>query len=253
MDTGATRPALIGFGGAGDTQIEVVAKFSAGCDVGAGGLVAEAVASMLAADLGLPTPQAYLVKISPAFIEAITDPDTKALASRSVPICFGSRRLPQGVRPWIKGPDSIPAGSFGLAADIFAFDVLIDNVDRRLQNSNLLLTGSQMWIYDHERAFHSHMLIGWKPPWVEGSLEYLRNPGPDQHVLFEDLQGKAVDLTRFQRAWEGLSDERLQAYGDAIPPEWYNDFGLRVRALAHIAAVRANIVPALAEVIRVLR
>ena len=62
MGNGKTWPCLVsGLKPDGD-EMEVVAKFSAGCERQVGGLVAEAIAAMLAADLDLPVPEPVLVE-----------------------------------------------------------------------------------------------------------------------------------------------------------------------------------------------
>jgi hypothetical protein len=56
--SGKTWPCLLSCTRADGDETEVVAKFSAGCERQVGGLVAEAIAAILAADLDLPVPEA---------------------------------------------------------------------------------------------------------------------------------------------------------------------------------------------------
>ena len=63
MGTGKTKPMLLACTAPDGSDVEVVAKVSAGCERGVGGLVAEAIAAMLAADLDLPVPEPFLVRL----------------------------------------------------------------------------------------------------------------------------------------------------------------------------------------------
>lgn len=80
----------------GREEIEVVAKLSASCDMEVGALVAEAIAALLAADLDLPVPEPFVVRLDADFRATIPDPEIANLARRSSPIAFGSRKLPPG-------------------------------------------------------------------------------------------------------------------------------------------------------------
>ena len=77
-------------------EVEVVAKLSARCDRGVTALVAEAIAAMLAADLDLPVPEPFLVRLEPDFVDAIADSEVAAIARNSSPLAFGSKKLPPG-------------------------------------------------------------------------------------------------------------------------------------------------------------
>ena len=192
-------------------EVEVVAKFSAGCERKIGGLVAETIAAMLAADLDLPVPEPVLVDFDTGFIEIIRARD-RALAERigpSASVAFGSTKLPSGfaVLPQEK---AVPQTLRAQAADIFAFDALVQNPDRRPENPNCLLDGRSFAIFDHELAFMTQGIVGWRPPWQIGGLEMLK--GPIRHVFFGDLQGKIADFNRLKGAWQAITDARLQEY-----------------------------------------
>jgi len=250
MNSGKTWPCLMACERADGSEIEVVAKFSAGCERGVGGLVAEAIGAMLAADLDLPVPEPVVAAYDDALIEALPVTE-QAVAERlrsSTRAAFGSVKLPAGFSSLPIGK-SIPVAVRQHAAEVFAFDCLIQNPDRRPQNPNLLFDGRSLAIFDHEFAFMTTGIIGWQPPWQTGAL---RGVGPTAHVLFSTLSGRRYDWARLQGAWAAISDARLAEYRAVLPPEWAADAGVADAALALIAQVRDNIRPALAEVSRVL-
>jgi hypothetical protein len=250
MSSGKTWPCQLDCVRTDGSNVELVAKFSAGCERRLGGLVVEAIAAMLAADLDLPVPEPLLVSFDNDFIQCLPAAQAE-LAQRlraSSPVAFGSSKLPPGfsVPPIGK---TIPVAVRQQAAEIFAFDCLIQNPDRRPDNPNLLFDGRSFAIFDHELALITTGIIGWQPPWKVGSLQAING---DRHVLFAELSGRTYDLTRLEGAWQAITDQRLENYRKALPVEWVDDAGAAGQALGFIAELRDNIRPALAEIVRVL-
>lgn len=231
-------------------EIELVAKFSGNIERGVAALVAEAIAAMLAADLGLPVPEPFLVRVDPALVATIQDATVADIAHRSSPVAFGSKRLPSGYNTWPVGKP-VPKDALAVAAEIFAFDALIANADRRPENPNCLFQGASLAIFDHELAFMTEGVIGWRPPWEIGALESLRSPG--SHLFTNQLRGRALNFDRLEGAWLAVSNARLTAYRKALPVEWAAAKETIDQALSLIAQVRDNLVSALREVWRVLR
>jgi hypothetical protein len=249
VQSGRTVPCRLTCEAADGTEVEVVAKFSDGCDRKVTALVIEAITAMLAADLDLPVPEPFLVTLEPEFIAGLTDETVTAMARRSSPVAFGSKHLPPGYTSWPVGK-SIHKDALATAAEIFAFDVLIVNDDRRPENPNCLFSGSSLAIYDHEAAFFTRGIIGWRPPWEKSSLEsFKRTP---RHLFFEQLRGKAVNFDRFAGAWLAVTDNRLEAYRTALPDAWNAAKQDANDALMYIGQVRDNIEAALQEVRRVI-
>ncbi len=103
-----------------------------------------------------------------------------------------------------------------LAAEIFAFDVLAQNPDRRRDNPNLLWSGEDVYLCDHEQAFSFLAgVIGWPPPWAGQGLDFYRN-----HVFYQQLIGLAHNWDRLSGALDALTDTRLNEYLEAVPNEW---------------------------------
>jgi len=209
----------------------------------------EALAALLASDLDLPVPEPFLVLLDEDFINSVTDSAAADQMRRSNRVAFGSKQLPPGYTTWPQGK-SIPRDVLTLAAEIFAFDALIANDDRRMDNPNCLFRGSSVAIFDHEMAFFTEGIVGWIPPWERGGLEHLRGPG--RHLFGDQLRSKALNLDRLAGAWLAVSDSRLEEYFDALPDEWSEADVQAERALTHVAMVRDNIEAALNEVRRVL-
>lgn len=247
--SGRTVPCRLTCEAADGAEVEVVAKLSDGCDRKVTALVMEAIAAMLAADLDLPVPEPFLVTLEPEFIAGLPDETVADMARRSNPVAFGSKHLPPGYTSWPVGK-AIPKDAIATAAEIFAFDALIVNDDRRPVNPNCLFSGASLAIYDHEMAFFSEGIIGWQPPWVIGSLESFKQTR--RHLFSEQLCGKPVNLDRLAGAWLAVTDERLAAYRAALPDAWNSASQHADQALLYIGQVRDNIEAALQEVRRAI-
>jgi hypothetical protein len=250
VQSGKTMPCKLACETAAGDEVEVVAKLSAGCERGVGALVSEAIAAVLAADLGLPVPEPFLVRVDADFVASIPDPEIVALASRSSAVLYGSKRLPPGYTSLPVGKQ-VPKDAIPVAAEIFAFDALIANPDRRPDNPNCLFQGSNLAIFDHELAFLTEGVIGWRPPWEVGSLEGLRRP--QSHLFFDQLCGKALNFDRFRGAWATVTDLRLEAYRNALPMEWNAADQTAVNATRYVTAIRDNLPGAMLEIVRVLQ
>lgn len=250
VQSGRTVPCRLTCEAADGIEVEVVAKLSDGCDRKVTALAMEAIAAMLAADLDLPVPEPFLVALEPEFIAGLPDETVAAMARRSNPVAFGSKYLPPGYTSWPVGK-AIPKDALVTAAEIFAFDALIVNDDRRPVNPNCLFSGSSLAIYDHEMAFPStEGIVGWKPPWETGSLQFFKQA--PRHLFSAQLCGKEVSFDRFAGAWLAVTNERLEAYRAALPDEWDSASQYADQALRYIGQVRDNIEAALQEVRRVI-
>lgn len=253
MTKGRTGPFLLECEAAEQGSIEVVAKFT-GPQLTVEGLIREALCAMLAHDLGLPVPACWCVTVQPDFIAALAaiQPEAAQFLAKAVPVGFGSARLPPGFSAWMPGR-SIPKAMQASAAEIYAFDLLVQNPDRRSDNPNLEFKGETFAIFDHEMALVTEGVLFWRPPWEPGSLT--ASQAPEQHILRSRLRGTVLDFARLIGAWEAVDDVRLTAYGNAMPPQWTSSpqaVQTTESALAFLRDLRDHIKPAMQEIMRTL-
>ena len=249
ITSGKTRPSRIVGERADGTTVEIVAKFSASCEQKEASLAREVIAACLAGDLGLPVPEPFLVDVPRDWADVVADPEQRARIRASSPVAFGSRQITGGYAVW-HSEMRIDEGMLAVAAAIFTFDAIIQNVDRRTDNPNCFVKGSQIRIFDHELTFTHGVVIGWKPPWTLGGLKPLETPG--FHIFRAGLVGRAIDFGPIRAAWAGLPDGRIAEYETVLPREWAGAAGAVKTALALIRDARDNIDACLAEVKRVL-
>ncbi len=249
---GRTKPCLLACVRVDGTEVEVVAKFAAGCEMRHRSLVAEAVASMLAADLDLPTPEPFLVKIDAEFAATIPNAASRKHAYDSLGWNFGSKKLPPGFTTFpVDRP--LPRSLLPVAAEVLAFDTFIANPDRTVANPNCLYKGQELAIFDHELAFLMGATIGWRPPWERGAICFPKGiPPQNRHLFLEQLRGKPTDLSRLTGAFEAIADERIAEYRSVLPQQWIGDGVAVDRILGYIWELRERIGDAVKELIGAL-
>lgn len=248
---GRTGPLFITCEADDGSIVEVVAKFSGGCDQGNINLAREVIGACLAGDLGLPVPEPFLIDVPPQWAATLpTGEITKV--QRSSPVAFGSHAVTGQLSVWSPG-NSISDIMLPIAAGIFVFDGIIQNPDRRSINPNCLVRGDELRIFDHEMAFsHDLPIIGqpWTPPWLLGGLKSMETNG--NHIFRAGLKGRTIDFGPIRAAWTGLSDAHIADYERALPAEWTDVASAAASATKLIRDARNNIDAVLNEVKRVI-
>jgi hypothetical protein len=233
MESGRTSPALCGCEDeSGRTVGEYVVKLRA--TVGKAGLLKEMVASRLADHFGLVSPEPALIVIERDLADLVAGmlPTYAGVIKGSVGLNFGTRIL-TGVNTW-PVDKSLPAAMLQTATNIFAFDALVQNPDRRYFNPNLFAKGDSLIIFDHETAFSFLLALFPSVPWNLDSQQYLF-----EHVFFRTLKSKAIDLTSFTNSLGGLTDDVLTEFLSDVPTEWNDDSLPKIKE--HLCAIRQHI------------
>lgn len=193
-----------------------------------GALASEAICSLFAADLDLPLQQPYRIQIDREFAVTVPDLVLRPIIESSAGLNFGSKRWGTGYTIWPRD-QNLPRAMRRTAMEIFAFDGLIQNADRRAVNPNCVFLGDDFLLYDHEAAFSNFLALFAKPPWEPSGLDYLKD-----HIFRDTLRGQPLELDRLQGAFEALDAARFQTYVDASPAEWDGEAVTRAKAAEHL-------------------
>jgi hypothetical protein len=220
MSTGRNRPLLLGCEGPCGDELEVVVKFR-GREMTEKSQCSELIAAQLADDLGLQAPQAAVVDVQLGFEAIIPEKGLAEMVKNSPGSNFGSVHLGAGFTTW--PPGRAPFGAQrDQAAEIFAFDVLAQNPDRRAGNPNLWARSNRLGVYDQEQAFSflSVPIVGGTPkPWSVAtqseSFGFLK-----QHIFYHSLRGGPLNLGPFKEKLGALTEKQIRGYIDAVPAEW---------------------------------
>lgn len=203
----------------GDEEVDYVVKLKGSPQLGSAGLVCEMIASELAGWFGLSHPEAAIVEVNPVLAEliAVQEPARADMLRKSGGDNFGSRML-EDLVTW--PVDRFPAASqLEQAAEIFAFDVLIQNPDRRFSNPNLATVGNRLYIYDHELAFSfRYDLLPNPRPWVVSGQAFW-----SQHTLFQGLRRRELELASFTERLVALPVNFAERLRDSLPASWDRD------------------------------
>lgn len=151
LGSGRNLPWLLEAERASGEVVEVVAKLGT-AECGVGGLIREAYSSMLAADLGLPVSEPFVVTLGPEFVEELTVAQRARCAGQKT--CFGCLFVPNmmQVQPGL----GLPAYLLDVAGQTLAFDAGVLNADRLLSKPNCLTNGSSLLLIDHELSLNLH-------------------------------------------------------------------------------------------------
>jgi hypothetical protein len=155
MTVGRTSPALCGCTDeAGNHVDDFVIRLRGGLENGPSGLLFELMGSRLAGAFGLDRPEPALISIDAEFAELVAraNPGRATLMRNSVGMNFGSRLLID-VTEW-PIDKTIPHSMRQAALNVFAFDALIQNPDRRFSNQNLLTRGDEIFYSIMSSLFH---------------------------------------------------------------------------------------------------
>jgi hypothetical protein len=216
MDSGRNSPVLLEVERKSGETLEVVAKLSS-AECGTGGLVREAMASMLAADLKLPVAEPFIVNTGAAFIRSVVNDAVRARFNSGIP-AFGCK-LVNGMRQCfsampLNGSLTIEAGN------TFAFDGAILNADRLVTKPNCMTNGSSLLLIDHELSLNVHgrgFLV--QDPWTQGALTPM-TMGPTEHLFFRRVKSEPLEFHAMLTELAGIVPARVHEYQNALPPQW---------------------------------
>lgn len=215
---GRTRPSLMLCENDDGERIEAVVKLYSGKESTRKALICELMAALLARDLDLTVPEPFIVEIEQDFYRGIPEPELAGRFRSSPGANFGSRYLGAGYTTWPQ-ERSIPDSIVQDAAEIIAFDLMIQNPDRRKDRPNLLRKGDELVIFDHEMAFSFlYALVPDEYPWDGKGMKFARD-----HVFYGGLKGRSISWVRMQGALEAVDDSRLVMYGETLPDDWRNN------------------------------
>ena len=231
MTSGRTAPLLFGCADQnGRHDGEFVVKF-----LSVKGTLFELVGSRLATHFGILVPEPAAIQVEQDFADVVNERLRQQMPARNIGVGlnFGSRII-NPMTTWLVDR-VIPEAMFQDAANIFAFDALIQNPDRRVDNPNLFAQGDNIFVYDHEETSFS-FLVAVSPsdePWNLERETYLT-----RHVFYSRLKGKQIDLGDFSHCLKALTPEALMTIREEVPPEWAHEDLKGIES--HLMKVRKN-------------
>lgn len=233
LSSGRSRPAIFGCVDAvGKPAGDYVVKLCGAMDTGVQAAANELIASLLAEHFGLLRPEPAIVNLHPDLVKwlAINKPDVADLLRRSTGLNFATELI-TGAAEWLPGR-ALPDAMVSSATNIFAFDALISNDDRRYNNPNVLVHGDDIFVIDHEAAFSFLYLV----PTARQSWAVRDRRSLTDHVFYIQLRQRPIELGGFTARLAELGSDKLEEIISRLPEEWRH---LRLGQIStHLQSVR---------------
>jgi hypothetical protein len=221
FEHGRSRPLLIVAEDLNGARHDVVLKMREPQRLDSLALIAELVASLLARDVGLNSPDPFLVEVTPEFARSVPNQDARKRLEAAPGLHFASRLI-SGQFHLPIGHTALPHGAIDHAAAVLTFDLLTGNDDRHREKANCLIRATDIVIIDHERAFPVLRQEHAAHAWEAGGLARIR-----QHVFFESLRGQLPDLSALNDRLKLLTPEQISTYIAHVPAMWDEPAALR--------------------------
>jgi hypothetical protein len=203
---------------AGQSERYIV-KFYSDVNLGHEGLAREVIGALLGQYFVLPIPLIAIVDIPAKLVTSTQDTRVVEKLLRSPGYNFGSKMVETEFVPFrvLKETDR------QTATEIFAFDMLIHNVDRRIDKLNVFQTSDGLVILDHEMAFsyaHPDTYLGGLPePWeIARAL-----PNYKTHPFYGHLKGNHLPFDSFERRLREIDNDLLDQIEAQVPVGWRSD------------------------------
>ena len=220
LASGANRPLLIrGVDSQTNEEGDYVLKASGAERMSLEAFERELLGSFAAWQVGLSAVKPVQVDVSSQFLELMKGRDEYGLVSRSLGRNVGSE-YQRGMGEFI-AEQPLTAAEMEQARLIFAFDVLINNVDRNAIKQNMLTDGQRVLLLDHELAFSFTKVLPFlrsKQPWVLEEVDvvgWIQN-----HYFFPQLRAQRFDFTTLIPQLLQLDAAFWQAARRHTPPAW---------------------------------
>lgn len=237
QSSGLSKPGRLTCSSVDGKEIDVIVKFRGSVRNGEFSLFAEAFCSMLAGKLDLPTPQAFAVNFTPEFVDA-SNKRFGDIFKRSLGLNFGSKYLSPAFAV-VAANSPIKAELQDVAAEIFAFDIVVQNYDRQSDNPNLLCNGNNLMMIDHETALFPILKTG-----LPFSFDSLKFDHYYRHTFCECLSRARTKYVRFCQILGVITTNEIDEIITQIPTAWHphrKDRDLIVEYLKWIIVKRSEV------------
>jgi len=198
-----------------ETSLKVVKAFDLP-EITEFGLFSELFGNALARLLGLETPEPCLVHISAPFADAANLVLRREGLELKPGMASGCQHFSGGYRNVI--PETLSLDELQQAAQIYAFDLLVQNPDRTRRRPNSALLSEGLISFDFETAFSFVFLIGKQPPPWEVSKHGIAT----NHIFYPVLRAKKKEVSwkPFVSRLRKFRKVQIEELAAGFPHEW---------------------------------
>ncbi len=175
----------------------------------------EVFGNLLARDFGIVTPAPALILLTPAFVQSVNPVVAHHGIKLRPGFGVGSEYLSAGLANFSLSTHWRPE-LLKQAVAIYAFDLLIQNGDRRPDKPNCAFDGHNIVAFDFELAFgFVYEVVRLGKPW-----EFSKQNIAPRHLFQAVLFKESPDWSEFAASVENLNERRLEELIKGIPEEW---------------------------------
>jgi len=236
--TGTNKPVLCIAADSYGNKKDIVIKLSSGERMDNLAFLKEFLASRLAKELGLKTPEPIVAIIEQSFI------NTQVGKShfRSLNESLGTNYATEYIRglEQVSKIDKLNKYQIDDALRIFVFDLIIQNTDRTTVHGkpNLFTTGIDLWVLDHELAFSFLVPIIGRPmtePWKIHARDMFMI---QNHVIYGKIHKKKLDFSILDEFLTSIDEGFWSKIEAELPSKWKSPYFEKIKT--HINAIKDN-------------
>jgi hypothetical protein len=172
---------------------------------GPGANAADLIALRLARAVGIPVPNPRILHVTEAVADPRLDPELNDLVRRSLGLNLGIDEVADFEPYEPRHRDRVPAE---LQATVYAFDLLLLNMDRIESNPNMVMTKAGVLCWDYAAAMEVRMLISRRAIDERRFYPLLR-----QHPFFS--AGLLPPIT-----WPVIDEPAIRSALEEVPVSW---------------------------------
>lgn len=164
------------------------------------------------------TPGPYIVNLSPEFLAGAPH-EAKDLISRSLGLNFGTVAVGEGYGVMPTEPH-LTKDLRKVAAEIYAFDIMMQNFDRKSDNPNVLWNRQRIVLIDNESALNPVL------QWPDLNLAHLDLDKFYDHVFYSEISPGDADFQRLATALQTLTLAVVDGFIELLPGAWHDEKAL---------------------------
>jgi len=177
----------------------------------------EWLSSALANRLGIATPEPYEIELSPLFLDRL--PVEFKSPTQKDQVVFGSKMVGTPYTQPAKS-DILNLVQLRSAASLLAFDLLIQNPDRRIERPNLFVCSEGFLAYDHELAFSFLFDFNFSEDNLVLFAQDECSGIVKNHFLRTFLKKRSLDIQKFQQELATISNQEIDDLLAVTPNCW---------------------------------
>jgi hypothetical protein len=207
---GTTRPLLISVNTNNGFELYVVKVFSKKQNEQYAPLAKEVYCHFLAKDFDINTPDIALISFHNSFIDTLPAETKSRATEQDVQLYFGSK-YHSGFVQYIPAKHHRTFKSWDIEI-IFAFDLLVRNIDRRNGKPNLLVKKTDYLAIDHELCLHIYRTFN--EYMLNNDWGFLGRTGTNNdriHIFKQRLHriAKEIDFTVLHEYLKGMNTQKV--------------------------------------------